>query len=134
MRFYTIATSLLLSLATSALACAPERTLLKSNTCAELKWVYGPFLNQYNEAIVTLNPLNESDNTTPSKIKIIPWMVMAGHEHGSRPVTQTNISDNEFRVEKIYFMGGMMGTWYLKVQALENNGTLKEEIKIPVEF
>jgi hypothetical protein len=101
----------------------------KSSVCANIDWIYGPYLDQYSSAKITL-----SENDQVSAIKIIPWMVMGSHEHGSRPVVLTQTGDREFLIEKAYFMGGMDGLWYFKIQLNNSNNTLIEESRYLIEF
>lgn len=100
----------------------------KTNVCANIEWIYGPYLDQYNSAKISLTNI---ENFT--SIKVIPWMVMSSHEHGSRPVTLTKTSDNEYLIEKAYFMGGMQGTWFFKVQLLKDT-TVLEEVRTAIQF
>lgn len=125
--------SALLALSSYTLAC-PEKLRLKNhNACVNVHWNYGPFLNQYNEALVTLSALDETKPMATNEIKIFPWMIMQHHEHGSRPVIQTKLRDNEYKVEKIYFMGGMQGIWQLRIQNT-NSGKVTEEVRYDVTF
>lgn len=101
----------------------------KTNSCAKLEWIYGPYLDQYNSAKISY-----SSNSQISKIKIIPWMVMSSHEHGSRPVVLTQTGDKEFLIEKAYFMGGMDGSWFFKIQLLDSNNIVLEEVRTLIEF
>lgn len=128
-----LASSLFYSSVTLA-ECAPELSMPKSNICVDVQWNYGPYLNQYNEALITLRALDANNELKADKINIFPWMVMPSHQHGSRPVTIQKLRDHEFKVEKIYFMGGMMGYWLLKVQNLKSDNTLIEEISYRVNF
>ena len=128
-----IASSTIFS-STAKAECSSELSMPKSNICVEIQWSYGPYLNQYNEAIVTLNPLKSDQEIKTQKIKIFPWMVMPNHQHGSRPVVIQKLRDHEFKVEKIYFMGGMMGYWLIKVQNLTSDNTLFEEVSYRVNF
>lgn len=101
----------------------------KTSVCANIDWVYGPYLDQYNSAKISL-----SENNQVSSIQVIPWMVMGAHEHGSRPVVLTKTGDREFLIEKAYFMGGMDGKWFFKVQLNDSKNTLIEENKYLIEF
>lgn len=125
--------SALLTLSSFTLACPENQQLKTYNACVNVQWNYGPFLNQYNEALVTLSALDESKPMATNEIKIFPWMIMHHHEHGSRPVVQTKLRENEYKVEKIYFMGGMQGIWQLRVQSL-NAGKATEEVRYNVTF
>ncbi len=107
-----------------------DLTFIKTNTCVNFDWVYGPYLDQYNSVKVSYQ---ETINVTA--IKVIPWMVMQhGHEHGSRPVTMTKTGDREFLIDKIFFMGGMIGEWYLRVQLLDSKNVILEEQRQLIKF
>lgn len=113
----------------SAYACGPEEiSFEKSALCAKVQWISGPSVNQYSSASVTLSA------DTDLKLNIVPWMVMGGMEHGSRPVVITNSSPKDYLVEKIYFMGGMMGEWYLKFQLINANKEVVEEVRTLIEL
>lgn len=125
--------SAFLALSSFTLACPEKQQLKTYNACVKIQWNYGPFLNQYNEALVTLSELDTTKPMASNEIKIFPWMIMHQHEHGSRPVIQTKLRDNEYKVEKIYFMGGMQGIWQLRIQSL-NSGKVIEEVRHDVMF
>ena len=98
-----------------------------NKVCAELNWVYGPFYDQENSFRVSL-----TNSTHFTAIKVIPWMVMHGHEHGSGPVKMKAIGQNEFQIDNAHFIGGMMGDWFIRLQLL--NGTqVVEETRLKVE-
>lgn len=98
-----------------------------NKVCAELNWVYGPFYDQENSFRVSL-----TNSTQFTSIKVIPWMVMHGHEHGSGPVKMKAIGQNEFQIDNAHFIGGMMGDWFIRLQLL--NGTqVVEETRLKVE-
>jgi hypothetical protein len=115
---------------TSAYACETnEINFEKNNLCVKVEWIVGPTLNEFNSLSVTLS------NESTLKLKVIPWMVMAGgHEHGSRPVTINATSTQNYIIEKIYFMGGMMGDWFLRFQLIDNSGAVVEEVRSLVEL
>ena len=95
----------------------------QNKVCAQLDWIYGPYFDQNNSAKISIDPSAAFDS-----IKVIPWMVMmGGHEHGSRPVKLTAQGANEFLIENAYFMGGMSGEWYFKIQLLKNNSVIEEK-------
>lgn len=107
-----------------------DLTFTKTNTCVNFDWVYGPFLDQYNSVKVSYQ-----ETIDVKSIKVIPWMVMQhGHEHGSRPVTMTKTGDREFLIDKIFFMGGMIGEWYLRVQLLDSKNVILEEQRQLIKF
>ncbi|MDO9183176.1 MAG: hypothetical protein Q7U04_12245 [Bacteriovorax sp.] len=101
----------------------------KTSICANIDWIYGPYLDQYNSAKISL-----SENDKVVTIKVIPWMVMSNHEHGSRPVVLTKTGDSEFLIEKAYFMGGMDGSWFFKIQLNDSTNNLIEEARYHLEF
>ncbi len=105
-----------------------ELSFPQTKTCAKINWINGPSFNQYNNASVTLK------NNQGLKLNIFPWMVMGGgHEHGSRPVKITEISPDDYLIEKIYFMGGMKGDWFLRLQLLKGI-EIVEEVRVKVEL
>ena len=111
---------------------AEERCDVKfsqTNVCANIDWIYGPFLDQYTSA-----KISHSENNNVVSLKVIPWMVMANHEHGSRPVLLTKTSDREYLVEKAFFMGGMEGHWFFKIQLLDVNKKVLEESRYSIVF
>lgn len=122
---------LTLSLFSSSIfACeVGEVAFPKADLCAKILWVEGPAYNQYSTIEVTLN------KETPLKLNVIPWMVMGGgHEHGSRNVKMTAYSSTNYSVEKIYFMGGMVGDWFLRFQLLNDQNIVTEEVRSLVEL
>lgn len=100
----------------------------ETHVCAHYEWVYGPTMNEMNALRVSV-----SDHSQFDELKVIPWMVMQNHEHGSRPVMTTKLNDLEYSVEKIYFMGGMVGTWYLRFILMKDGSSL-EESRVEVFF
>lgn len=112
---------------TKAYACEQgEINFVKNNICARVDWVKGPSINEFNTVVVNLT--EDKDLT----LNVIPWMVMMGHEHGSRPVTIKAVTPRDYLIEKIYFMGGMNGQWYLKLQLLNDKKEVVEEVRTPV--
>lgn len=118
-----------LNLSTAVWACEQDEiSFPKNNVCAKLSWINTPALNQYNSASI-------HTSATELKLNVLPWMVMAGgHEHGSRPAQITTISPNDYLIEKLYFMGGMQGDWFLKLQLLDASKVILEEIRVKVEL
>lgn len=114
---------------TSAFACEQgEISFPENKVCATVSWISGPVLNQFSSANIHISE-------THLKLNVIPWMVMNnGHQHGSRPVSTTVISPNEYLVEKIYFMGGMMGDWFLKMQLVDDQNNIIEEVRKKIEL
>lgn len=113
-----------------AFSCEPgEIAFSQTTVCAKVEWQSKPVFNQYTSASVTLK--NNSNYT----LNVIPWMVMGGgHEHGSRPVVITTVSPDDYLVEKIYFMGGMMGDWFLRLQLLNSKKQIIEESRVKVDL
>lgn len=114
---------------TSAYACVQgEISFPQNKVCATLNWIQGPSLNQFNSASLHISETN-------LKLNVIPWMVMGmGHEHGSRPVTITNVSPFDYLVEKIYFMGGMSGDWFLRLQLVDDKKNVIEEVRTKIDL
>ncbi len=129
-----------MKIATLLLACAffnikayaceqGEISFSQNNVCAKVEWQNTPVFNQYTSATVTLK------NNNNYSLNVIPWMVMAGgHEHGSRPVVITPVSSDDYLIEKIYFMGGMKGDWFLRLQLLNDKKQIVEENRVKVEL
>lgn len=112
---------------TKAYACEQgEINFVKNNICARVDWVKGPSINEFNTVVVNLT--EDKDLT----LNVLPWMVMMGHEHGSRPVAIKAVTPRDYLIEKIYFMGGMNGQWYLKLQLLNDQKVVVEEVRLPV--
>lgn len=112
---------------TKAYACEQgEINFVKNNICARVDWVKGPSINEFNTVVVNLS--DDKDLT----LNVLPWMVMMGHEHGSRPVAIKAVTPRDYLIEKIYFMGGMNGQWYLKLQLLNDKKEVVEEVRSPV--
>lgn len=120
----TFSVLMFLSFFTSAFACVQDEiSFPKNNICVEVKWIVGPTSNEFNSASFHVSDSN-------LKLNVIPWMVMAGgHEHGSRPVLITNVSPNDYLVEKMYFMK-MMGDWFLKMQLINDKKEVVEEVRV----
>ncbi len=121
---YLFLTLLLLSFFTKAHACdQDEIKFIENGICAKINWIIGPTYNQFNEIQVILS---ENNNF---RLNVIPWMVMSAHEHGSRPIVMTVITPTDYLIEKIYFMGGMQGLWYLRFQLLNEQNIVLEEVR-----
>lgn len=118
-----------LSFFTSAYACEQgEISFPQNKVCATVSWITGPTLNQFNSTSIHVSKTN-------LKLNVVPWMVMdGGHEHGSRPVSITNVSPSDYLVEKLYFMGGMHGEWFLKLQLVDAEKKILEEVRTKVEL
>jgi hypothetical protein len=89
------------------LAFSSERCDLRftqTSVCANIDWIYGPYLDQYNSAKISI-----SENNTIGSLKVIPWMVMNSHEHGSRPVVLTKTGRSRISNRKSLLYG-----WYAR--------------------
>lgn len=116
-----------ISFFTNVYACEPgDLNFVKNNICARVSWIKGPSINEFNAVAVNLS---EDKNLT---LNVIPWMVMSGHQHGSRPVVTTITSPTDYVIDRIYFMGGMSGQWYLKFQLLNEKKEVVEEVRTPI--
>ena len=126
---------------------AQERTerscslyLPEQDVCATLKWIDGPHLNQahsrtghrmpsikqYSTLDVTFWKKDDSLKKPLqfSFVKIYPWMIMHGMEHGTRPVTLSLLPNGHYRASKILFMKMGHGHWEMRLtvrQQLWNN-------------
>ena len=120
---------IILNFFTSAFACVQDEISFPQNkVCASLNWVSGPNLNQYNSVAVHTSETN-------LKLNLVPWMVMSnGHEHGSRPIIMTTVTPVDYLFEKIYFMGGMSGEWFLKLQLVNEQKVVVEEVRVKVDL
>lgn len=112
---------------TKAYACEQgEINFVKNNICARVDWVKGPSINEFNTVVVNLS--EDKDLS----LNVLPWMVMTGHEHGSRPVAIKAVTPRDYLIERIYFLGGMNGQWHLKLQLLNDQKVVVEEVRVPV--
>ena len=108
------------------------------NVCAKTKWVNGPHLHVGNhrrghrghhlmsmKKYSTLDILfyEPSDKSyTPLSfpfIKVYPWMIMHGMEHGSRPVIIKKLPNGAYRVSKILFTKMNHGYWEMRFKVDE---------------
>jgi hypothetical protein len=117
-----------LSINTLAMACEQDQISFPQNkVCVDMKWITGPSADAFNSASFHVSE-------TKLHLNVLPWMVMSeGHEHGSRPVVMTNISPDDYLVEKMYFMK-MMGSWFLKLQLINDQKEISEEVRVKVEL
>lgn len=96
--------------------------LENENLCMKVEWTEGPHLGQFSSNIIRFVDLDLS--TEDEEIyreptyspKFFGWMIMGHHEHGTRPVTTTNLAPGIYKNEKIFFMGGMQGEWQFKAK------------------
>jgi hypothetical protein len=108
----------------SSLTWANEDCIVITNEklCIELEWIEGPFLGAYSKNIVKFKDLNVSDDQiqvyrSPSEnVQFFGWMIMHGHQHGTRPLSTQVLEEGIYENSKIFYMGGMMGTWQFKVK------------------
>lgn len=115
---------LLLVVFTSQISMANDSciALTKDKLCIQLDWTQGPFLGAYSENTVKFKDLSLSTSdkevyrSPKESIQFFGWMKMGGHEHGTRPVETTLDADGVYSNSKIFYMGGMMGTWEFKVK------------------
>ena len=90
--------------------------------CIQLQWIDGPFLDAYSKNKVTFQSIDTKEFKTPSvPVKFYAWMKMGSHQHGSKPIQTTLTQEGMFENTNIFFMGGMMGTWELKVKVGEED-------------
>ena len=128
------------------------------NVCAEIKWVNGPNLhvgshgrghgshhsmNADKYSTLDIFFYKQGDRTyAPISfpfIKIYPWMIMHGMEHGSRPVVINKLSNGSYRVSKILFTKMNHGFWEMRFkisQTTEQNFDPKYtyDLKFKVNF
>lgn len=128
------------------------------NVCADLKWVDGPYLNKVMhrrghrghhsmdmKKYSTLDILFYEPADGPSTplsfpfIKIYPWMIMHGMEHGSRPVLINKLPNGSYRVSKILFNEMSHGYWEMRFkinEKIENNfdPKLDYDLKLRMNF
>ncbi len=96
--------------------------LTSEKLCIELEWIQGPFIDAYSKNIVRFKDLKKSTSESPvyatpkGSLQFYSWMIMHGHEHGGRPVVTSKMKEGIFENSKIYYMGGMMGTWQFKLK------------------
>ena len=109
------------------------------NACAMITWFDGPHLNQGHhrrghhsmnmKKYSTLDILfyEQGDRTfTPLNfpfVKVYPWMIMHGMEHGSRPVQIQELPNGSYRVSKILFMKMNHGYWEMRFKVSERNNS-----------
>ena len=122
----------------------------KQDVCAEVNWVLGPYLNhghrrhhmathkKYSTLDVHFWDRNDSSKTPLQfdSIKVYPWMIMHGMEHGARPVSLSLLPNGHYRVSKILFMKMNHGYWEMRF-ALGNQNfdpKLDYDVKVRVHF
>ncbi|OUR98521.1 hypothetical protein A9Q84_03670 [Halobacteriovorax marinus] len=111
----------LLLLVLTQVSMADCQVLLnKVNTCVDYKWTSGPYLNsrgQRNFSELEVKFFMKDDaSESPIKIdgiKVYPWMIMAGMQHGTRPVQTTALTNGSYLVSEI-FLRKMMGHWEIR--------------------
>ncbi len=128
------------------------------DVCAEIKWVNGPNLHvgrhgrghrgyhsmnitKYSTLDILFYKAGDNSYTPLSFpfIKVYPWMIMHGMEHGSRPVVINRLSNGSYRVSKILFTKMNHGFWEMRFkidQTIEQNFDPKADynLKFKVKF
>ena len=96
--------------------------ITKDKLCIQLEWTEGPYLGAYSKNTVKFKNLVKSTEeqeiyTSPKEsVQFFGWMIMASHQHGTRPVSTNLKEDGIYENSKIFYMSGMMGTWQFKVK------------------
>ena len=97
-----------------------ERCILITNEklCVQLTWIDGPYIGAYSKNIVKFKDIKASETAgksiykTPAEhVQFFGLMKMASHEHGTREVDMKLLNDGVYQNSKIFYMGGMKGTW-----------------------
>ncbi len=94
----------------------------KEKLCIQLEWTEGPFLGAYSKNVVKFKDLKTSTSDVSvykdptGSIQFFGWMKMSGHEHGTRPLITKILKTGVYENSKIFYMGGMMGSWLFKVK------------------
>ena len=94
----------------------------KEKLCIQFEWTKGPYISAYSQNIVkfkdmTKSTAEETKYRSPSEsVQFFGWMVMNSHQHGTRPVKTHIVEDGVYENSKIFYMGGMTGTWQFKVK------------------
>lgn len=100
------------------------------NLCVRLEWIDGPYVGGYSSNIVKFVDLSESTNevivykSPTQKVEFFGWMLMHGHGHGTRPVETIEEAQGIYRNNKIFYMGGMSGSWLFKMKIGEKEYVL----------
>lgn len=121
---------LTLLVSTAVFAEAGCIAVTKEKLCIQMEWGEGPYVGAYSKNIVRFKDLKVStDDITvyksPSEsLQFFGWMIMASHEHGTRPVQTKVLEEGVYENTKIFYMGGMMGTWQFKVKVGNDNFVL----------
>ena len=122
-------TLLVLSFSLSLFASDDKCKLITNDKlCVQITWVDGPYIGAYSKNIVKFKDLTASKQTgkdiyrSPSEhVQFFGLMKMATHEHGTREVDTKPLESGVYENSKIFYMGGMKGTWkfMLKLGASE---------------
>lgn len=121
MRSIIIATLTLL-ISTSVFADDGCIAVTKEKLCIQLEWNEGPYIGAYSKNTVKFKDLQASTEelevfkSPTESIQFFGWMIMASHGHGTRPLITTIIEEGVYENTKIFYMGGMMGTWQFKAR------------------
>jgi hypothetical protein len=113
---------LLILLVTTQASMADCDVLLeKVNTCVDYSWSDGPHLNargQRNFSTLEVKFFMKGDVLeAPIKIdgiKVYPWMIMHGMQHGTRPVITTVLDNGSYLVSEIFLRKMMNGHWEMR--------------------
>ena len=92
--------------------------ITKDKLCAQISWTDGPYIGSFSKNIVKFKDLNEKNTYRSPKgsIQFFGWMKMLSHEHPTRPVETQILGEGIYENSKIFYMGGMKGTWLFKVR------------------
>lgn len=100
----------------------------KSQVCGTVKWQKIPTETETGSFLVKIYPLNNSDENLMVfnyDLKIYLWMPSMGH--GSSPVQVNKIADNNFLVEKVFFI--MPGDWEIHYKLMSQGIEIDEFIQ-----
>lgn len=102
------------------------------NECADIKWNYGPVLDQKNQLEVIFD---NKEIEAEGEIKFYAWMIMhGGHAHGGPTMTWNEISAGHYEINDArFFMGGMHGYWELRAD-LTKDGELIDRAAYRIKF
>jgi hypothetical protein len=113
---------LILLFSTSVFAEDNCIAVTKDKLCIQLEWTDGPYINAYSSNKVKFKDLKASTNDVTvyrspnASIQFFGWMIMHSHEHGTRPVQTNILADGIYENTKVFYLGGMTGTWQFKVK------------------
>ena len=90
----TLLALFLFTISIFSLACPESAQLKNYNACVKIQWNYGPYINQYNEILVTLDAIDPTRPIQNDEIKIF-------HEKGQFTSKVKNITINLHSLKKI---------------------------------